>query len=224
MLDIIFTNLLIEGFTFNSFMFCTLTSIVLGLIIALVSKVKSHFSPGFSMTVGILPLIVQVVIMLVNGNIGVGVAVAGAFSLVRFRSAPGSAKEIMLIFLVMTVGLACGIGYIGIAIILTVISLLLMFLYLLFFKTNFYEKDLQITIPESLNYTEAFDDLFAKYTKSAVLFSVKTTNMGSLYKLKYRIILKDSSKEKEFIDQLRCRNGNLEIMCQLPVERTSPEL
>ena len=213
MLDIIFTNLLTQGFTFSGFMFCTLTSLLLGILIALLSRYKNAASGGLSLTIGLLPFIVQVIIMLVNGNIGAGVAVAGAFSLVRFRSTPGTAKEILLIFLAMAVGLATGTGYVGIAIALAVVSGIFTFVGLTFMKSEIKERELRITIPENLNYTEVFDEVLEKYTKHSCIISVKTTNLGSLYKIKYRIVLKDAAKEKEMIDELRCRNGNLEILC-----------
>jgi len=165
------------------------------------------------MTLIVLPAVVSVVIMMVNGNVGAGVAVAGAFSLVRFRSVPGTAKEIAIIFLAMATGLVAGMGYLGIAILCTVIlgmAFLLLNLSPLG-ETSDGQKLLRITIPEDLNYTDVFDDLFEKYTKHAKLLDVKTTNMGSLFKLSYDVELQDTSLEKAFIDELRCRNGNLEI-------------
>ena len=220
MLDMLLVNLLAEGFTFTAFILCTLASLAAGIVIALVSRYKSNASVGFSMTLGILPFIVQVIIMLVNGNIGAGVAVAGAFSLVRFRSAQGTAKEILFVFLAMAVGLATGTGYVGIAAILAVIALIFIFVCTFITKHASCERELRITIPENLNYTKVFDDIFDAYTKSHELISVKTTNMGSLYKLKYRILLKNEADEKEFIDKLRCRNGNLEILCSRAIEET----
>ena len=153
--------------------------------------------------------------MMVNGNVGTGVAVAGAFSLVRFRSVPGSAKDIGAIFIAMGAGLVSGMGYLGYAVLYTVILALIMAGYVhlnLWEKKDTREKTLTITIPEDLDYTSVFDDLFDTYTDKWELSKVKTTNMGSLFKLTYQMTLKDSSKEKEMIDGLRCRNGNLEIM------------
>ncbi|MBQ8730229.1 MAG: DUF4956 domain-containing protein, partial [Lachnospiraceae bacterium] len=177
---------------------------------------KSNYSKSFVVTLLILPAIVASVIIMVNGNIGAGVAVAGAFSLVRFRSAPGSAKEISAIFLAMAAGLVMGMGYIGFGFLLTVIISLVLFVCNLIgfgeMKKDDKSKLLKITIPEDLDYTEVFDDLFATFTQSANLVQVKTVSMGSLFKLSYEIVLKDESKEKEFIDALRCRNGNLEIL------------
>jgi uncharacterized membrane protein YhiD involved in acid resistance len=153
--------------------------------------------------------------MMVNGNLGTGVAVMGAFSLVRFRSLPGSSKEISAIFFAMAVGLSTGMGYISFAAVMTIILSLTL---LLLSKTSFgggetSSKELKITIPENLNYADVFDDLFEKYTKSAVLEKVKTTNLGSMFDLHYRIELNDESEEKAFIDEIRCRNGNLTVAC-----------
>ena len=166
-------------------------------------------------TLAILPAVVCIVIMMVNGNVGTGVAVAGAFSLVRFRSVPGSAKEIGAIFIAMGAGLVSGMGYLGYAVLYMVILSLVMALYVqirAWEKNAGSEKTMVITIPEDLDYTEVFDDLLEAYTSRYELTEVKTTNMGSLFKLTYQLSLKDTSKEKEMIDHLRCRNGNLEIM------------
>lgn len=161
-----------------------------------------------------MPVIVQMVIMLVNGNLGTGVAVAGAFSLVRFRSAPGSAKEISSIFLAMAVGLATGMGFLGTAAVFTIVVEGVWFVLV---QTGFGEKKeekvLRITIPESHDYTSVFDDIFVQYLSKCELVQVKTTNMGSLFKLEYRITFRADGEEKKMIDQLRCRNGNLEILC-----------
>ena len=151
--------------------------------------------------------------MLVNGNLGTGIAVAGAFSLVRFRSVPGRAREILSIFMAMAVGLSTGVGYVGIAVIFTFI---LVACNLLYTKFNFgdtakYNRELKITVPESLNYTEAFDTVFNDFTRDCRLKKVKTANMGSLYQLYYSVALKADANEREFLDALRCRNGNLEI-------------
>jgi len=167
------------------------------------------------MTIALMPAIVQMVIMLVNGNLGTGIAVMGAFSLVRFRSIPGNAKEINSIFMAMAVGLATGTGYVAAAVVFVIILGGVSILYNItgFGEVKIKEKELRITIPEGLDYTGVFDDLFNQYTKKNELIQVKTANMGSLYKLSYRIILKNPVEEKAFIDDLRCRNGNLEIAC-----------
>jgi uncharacterized membrane protein YhiD involved in acid resistance len=163
--------------------------------------------------------------MMVNGNIGAGVAVAGAFSLVRFRSAPGSAKEIVTIFLAMGAGLMAGMGYLGFAALFTVV-MCVMFVFYNFIasvnaKSEAVNKTIKITIPEDLDYTGVFDDIFAEYTKKNELIMVKTTNMGSMFRLTYNVTLKDASKEKEIIDKIRERNGNLEIMVSKQENRTA---
>ena len=199
----------------NNFMLCIGCALVLGLLLAFVHMYRSRYTKSFVMTLALLPAVVCVVIMMVNGNVGAGVAVAGAFSLVRFRSAPGTAKEITMLFLAMGAGLIAGMGYLGFAILFTVIMCAVSILYnQIDFgakKNNIKYKTLTITIPENLDYSGIFDEIFHEFTESCELVRVKTTNMGSLYRLTYDLILKDASREKEMIDQLRVRNGNLEI-------------
>lgn len=167
----------------------------------------------------LLPAIVAVIIMMVSGSIGASVAVAGAFSLVRFRSAPGTAREICAVFLAMAVGLACGMGYVGFAAVFAVILALVATIYdrtgFLENKDGGMEKILKVTVPEDLDYEGVFDDLFEKYTSSSKLLGVKTTNLGSLNKLRYQVKMKKAGTDKAFIDELRCRNGNLEISMSL---------
>ena len=206
MLDTIMTG---GTLTAATFFLCTAVSLVLGLGTALLCTYKSKYSQSFVLTLAMLPAMVQVIIMMVNGNIGAGVAVAGAFSLVRFRSAPGTAKEIGMIFLAMAIGLATGM-----AAFFAVMALFALLLTALRFgAAGELERELKITIPENLDYDGLFDDLFAKYTASAVFDRVKTSNMGTLYELSYRVTLKDERVPKEFLDELRCRNGNLNIVC-----------
>lgn len=215
MLDSIFNSVIVGSVTIASFAYCTITSLVLGVIIALCHTYKTRYTQSFVLTLAVLPVVVQTVIMLINGNIGTGIAVAGAFSLVRFRSAAGTAKEIGSIFLAMTVGLACGVGYLFIAAILAILVSCITLLYLKLWtgSKKSEEKQLKITIPENLDYTELFDDLMEQYTTRHELIRVKTTNMGSLFQLSYIIRLKDVKQEKQFIDEIRCRNGNLDIIC-----------
>ena len=199
----------------SDFILCISVSLVIGLILTAVFSYKSRSSQSFLVTLALLPAVVCVVIMMVNGNVGAGVAVAGAFSLVRFRSAPGTAREIGAIFLAMASGLLTGMGYLGYAVLFVVIIGLANFLYesLNRKKTEVQTgKTLHITIPENLDYTNVFDEIFGEFTKSCEMINVKTTNMGSLFKLTYQVELKEGASEKEFIDKLRCRNGNLEIM------------
>lgn len=194
---------------------CTIASLLFGLVVAGLYMYKNTYSKNFVMTLALLPAIIQIVITLVNGNLGTGVAVLGAFSLVRFRSIPGSAREIGSIFLAMALGLATGMGYVlYAAIFLVLIGISNIILATIpFGETKEEEKELKVTIPENLDYAGIFDDLFETYTKSAKLIQVRTTNMGSMYELKYRIFLKNVVSEKAFIDEVRCRNGNLNIIC-----------
>lgn len=195
------------------YLICMAVSLILGVAVAAIYMFQNTYSKGFVVTLALMPAIVQMVIMLVNGNLGTGVAVMGAFSLVRFRSVPGTAKEISSIFLAMAVGLATGMGYIGIAIVFVGIMGVVN---IVFSISKFGECDdslrrLRITIPESLDYTGVFNDIFEEYLKKWELTQVKTTNMGSLFKLEYQITIKDVKQEKKMIDAIRSRNGNLEI-------------
>lgn len=213
----IFQSVLSLNITLFSFLVCTITSIVIGAAIAVTyMKTSKRFTNSFVVTLALLPAVVQVVIMMVNGNLGAGVAVAGAFSLVRFRSIPGTAKEIGYIFIALAAGLATGMGYVAFSLIFVAIMCGMSILYTIIGfggKHESNKKSLTVVIPESLDYTGVFDGVFKKYLSSWELINVKTTNMGSLFKLKYDIALKDPRKEKDFIDELRCKNGNLEIIC-----------
>lgn len=198
----------------SNFLICIGTALLLGLITALCARYKSSYSKSLFISLAILPTIVCIVIMMVNGNIGAGVAIAGAFALVRFRSSPGDAKQIALVFLSMATGLIVGMGYLAYAALFTVIVCLVLLLYTRITESRALqndEKTLKILIPEDLNYTEVFEDIFAQYTSKHELTRVGTSNMGSLYKLHYDVTMKEVEKEKEMIDALRCRNGNLEI-------------
>lgn len=205
----------------STFLICTAVSIVLGILTALVYMFRNRCSQSFAITLAVLPAIVQVVIMLVNGNIGAGVAVAGAFSLVRFRSAPGTAKEIGAIFLAMAIGLATGMGYVTLAVLFFVIigAFMLLLNLVKFGDGDRAERSLKITIPENLDYDGIFDDLFTQYTERSTLEKVKTSNMGTLYELQYSIVLKSKEIPKAFIDELRTRNGNLNITCSKVSEK-----
>lgn len=199
----------------GDFLLCLGCSLVLGMLMALSYMYKTRYTKSFVCTLALLPAVVCVVIMLVNGNVGTGVAVAGAFSLVRFRSAPGTAKEICALFLAMAAGLIAGMGYLGYAVLFTAVMCAVFLLYtrldLGASKNAATYKTLTVLIPENLDYSGIFDDIFAQYTHKWELVRVKTTNMGSLFRLTYQLQLKDVAKEKEMLDSIRCRNGNLEI-------------
>lgn len=201
--------------TLPEFLLCLGSALVIGLMLAGFYMYRTRYTKSFVSTLAILPAVVCVVIIMVNGNIGTGVAVAGAFSLVRFRSAPGSAKEIGAIFLAIGTGLIVGMGYIGYAFLCAVILGLASLIYnCLDFgtaKKNGLYKTLRITIPEDLDYTDVFTPILKEYASDYELTMVKTTNMGSLFRLTYNLTLNNAAQEKELIDKLRCRNGNLEI-------------
>ncbi len=204
-----------ENFDFMTTFVYTGAGLLLGFVIAEFYMYRNAYNKQFVVTLVLLPAIVGAVISIVNGSVGTGIAVMGAFSLVRFRSIPGTAREIGFIFFAMAVGLATGMGYILFA---AVFSVMVGIASLVLFNSKFGEpkearKQLRITIPESLDYTGLFDDLFAEFTLAHKLKRVKTTNMGSLFQLSYDVVLKNEDKEKDFIDQLRCRNGNLDIIC-----------
>ena len=207
----LFNSVLAEEITLNAYLVCLISAFVCGLIVAIASAVKAHATKSFIVSLILLPMIVCTVIIMVNGNIGTGVAVMGAFSLVRFRSVPGKAKDIVSIFLAMTSGLACAAGFVYIALVFTaIVSAVLLALQFIPLGGE-REMDLLITIPESLRFADEFNDIFKEFTVSSRLVKTKTTNMGSLYKLFYKVRFKDRAKIQEFIDKLRCRNGNLEI-------------
>ncbi len=191
------------------------TAALLGIIIAVAYMYNTRYSKSFVVTLAMLPAIVCVIIAMVNGSIGAGVAVAGAFSLVRFRSVPGTAKEICAIFLAMGTGLITGMGYLGLAAVFTVIlSLAIAITNKLDLGTKRNSdkyKSFRIMMPEDLDYTGVFEELFDEYTSSYELVNVRTTNMGSMFRLTYDVTLRDPAKEKELIDKIRVRNGNLEI-------------
>ena len=227
MLDTLFSSIIVSGtITPSSFFLATLVSLALGLAISFCFHLTKQSSQSFAITLALLPVIVEVIIMMVNGNIGAGVAVAGAFSLVRFRSAQGTGQEITMIFLAMAVGLMAGMGYLLIAAVFTAIVLVS---YLLLQKTGFgsgnaKERIVKVTVPETLDFEGIFDDIFAKYTAGAELTDVRTSGMGSMYRLSYRIVMRDGLSVKRMIDEMRTRNGNLEIACSREIHTRTEEL
>ena len=232
MLDNIFGNVFTAGtaaaMDIGTFLISIGTALVLGLITALFYTYKSTYSKGFVVTLATLPAVVAAIIMMVSGSLGASVAVAGTFSLVRFRSAPGSAKEIAAIFLAMASGLACGMGYPAYGALFTVIMCVVTLIYN---AVRFGEKKnielrriLSITVPEDLNFGDVFDDIMNKYTSEWKLMKVKTTNLGSLNRLTYDIVFRENGSEKPMIDELRTRNGNLEISVGRQSADTSAEL
>ncbi len=209
-----FSSILTTQLTPSLIAICSATSLAMGAILALTYMQTGRYSRNFPIALFLLPTMVQMVIMMVNGNLGAGVAVAGAFSLVRFRSLPGTSKEIISIFFAMAIGLATGMGYVGYAAVFTIVLSALM---LILYKSNFAngkeaDQMLRITIPEELDYSNVFDDIFEKYANKVELERVKTTNLGSMFELSYRVEIKNSALIKEMIDEIRIRNANLPII------------
>lgn len=207
------TSITASGLTIPSMLICSAASIILGLIIAIVHSRTSTYTKNFAITLVILPILVQAVMMIVNGNLGTGIAILGAFSLVRFRSIPGTSREIVSVFFAMAVGLATGTGFIWFAAILTaIISLLLILFHAFnFFGTESSSQTLKITIPEDIDHVEAFQAIFDKYGVVAKVEKIKTKNMGSLFELTYAVTLPETVNRKEFINDLRVKNNNLAI-------------
>lgn len=206
------------GLTATSAIICTLTSALLGFWAAFLYRLNNpRASKNLMVTLTVMPLLVQAVIMLVNGSIGAGIAVMGAFNLVRFRSAPGTSRELCYIFLSMAVGLATGMGFIGFAVLIAVIAGII--LAVLGFTPVFgivkTAKLIRVLIPEDMDYTMCFKDLFAQYTGRYRMIMAKTVSMGTLYELRYEVVLKDAEKEKEFLDKIRAINGNLTVSCSI---------
>ncbi|MGX4764214.1 DUF4956 domain-containing protein [Holzapfeliella sp. JNUCC 72] len=223
MLSSLLQNSTSANLDLTSLLICMVTSLFLGIIVARVHMIKNTYTKSFISTLVIMPILVQSVIMLVNGNLGTGMAVVGAFSLVRFRSVAGGAREITSIFWAMGIGLATGMGYVGYVLIFSaIVAILLTALYYSNFGTNqkVAERELKITISEDLDYPNLFDDLFTKYSHNYHLDTVKTTTMGSMYELRYHLTLKDQAYEKALIDDVRTRNGNLPVVLGKVATRT----
>ncbi len=204
------------GMDIGATILCVLVAVVLGIIISISYKIVTKgrsSSSSFILSLIIIPVIVTVVIMLVGNNVARAFSMAGAFTLVRFRSTPGDSKDITYVFLAMAVGLATGLGFLSFAAVIAVLVslLIVVFNFIGFTGAKMKSRQLRITIPEDMNFDGAFDDLFVKYTNSFMLTKVKTTNMGTLFELTYEIQLKKEVSQKEFMDEIRCRNGNLNI-------------
>ncbi len=231
MLDSMFTSVLgtsesvAANVTTGAFLMCCVASLVLGAVSALIYMFRHKYSRNFVLTLALLPLIVQMVITLVNGNLGAGIAVMGVFNLVRFRSIPGSAKDIGSVFFAMAIGLATGMGYLTLAVLFTVIMAVANVLYVIspFAKEDAEERELHLTVPEDIDFEGTFDGVLERYTKSYELVEVKTSNMGSLYDLAYTIKMREGAGVKSMIDELRCHNGNLKISLT-PVKKARESL
>ena len=214
----IFNSVMTNQFSLGIYLACLFCAGLCGAIASFALSRDRESSRSFLLSLVVLPVIVTTVIIMVNGSVGTGIAVAGAFSLVRFRSAAGNAKNISAIFMVMAAGLACAAGYLAVALLFTVIvSLVIVLLSHIPMSCDRF-LNLRITVPESLHFADAFDDLFREYTKEWKLLKARTSNMGSLYKLEYQVEMKDPGQIQEFLDALRCRNGNLEIALSCSAE------
>ena len=220
MLETIITSTNGESFTLFNALFIIISSIVLGLIISL-AYMKTHkkegYATGFTITLIMLPVIIAIIILLVGNNVARAFSLAGAFSIIRFRSAPGDPKDITYVFFTLAVGLTCGMGYIGYAVIFTTILCAVMAILELtkFATPKNKNMQLKITIPEDLNYEDAFEDILNKYTDSFYIEKIRTRDFGALFELNYKVQLKPDVNQKKFIDELRCRNGNLNIVLTL---------
>ena len=204
--------------TLGQFLLAICTSMLFGLVLSLVFMFKNTYTKSFITALVLIPAVETVVIMLVNDNLGVGLSVAGSFALIRFRSVKGNAKELVAVFIAMTIGIICGTGYVAIAGVFTILLSLVMFIITIsgFGAISENDRTLKITIPESLDYDKVFDDVLSKYTSSYELDSIKTLTLGSLFRLDYKVTLKNPDLTKKMIDELRTRNGNLEIICMRP--------
>jgi hypothetical protein len=206
------------GLDFTTVLICAAVALVLGVVVAFTHMKTSQTSKGFLITLATLPLLVMAVMIMINGNLGTSIAILGAFSLIRFRSIQGDAKELLSVFFVMMIGLALGMGHVLFAVVITVIAVIAIFVfsYTHFLEPNANNRILKIVIPEDLDYDEVFDDIFKKYTTRHELIKTKTMNMGSLYKLTYNVTVQRGIKEKEFLDEIRVKNCNLKVLLSQP--------
>ena len=206
------------GLSITTGLICAGVALALGVVIAITHMKTSQTTKGFLVTLATLPLLVMAVMIMINGNLGTSIAILGAFSLIRFRSIQGKAKDLLSVFFAMMVGLACGMGHVLFAVVITIISVIAIafFTYTHFLEPNKKQRVLKIMVPEDLDYEEVFDEIFAKYTSRVDLVQMKTMNMGSLYKLTYDITMKNGVKEKEFLDEIRVKNCNLKVLLSHP--------
>lgn len=206
------------GLSITTALICAGASLILGIVIAITHMKTSQTTKGFLTTLATLPLLVMAVMIMINGNLGTSIAILGAFSLIRFRSIQGNAKELLSIFFAMMIGLACGMGHVLFAVVVTAIAVIAIFFfsYTHFLEPNRKNRVLKIVIPEDLDYEEVFDEIFKKYTSKAELVRMKTMNMGSLYKLTYNVTIKSGVKEKDFLDEIRVKNCNLKVLLSHP--------
>lgn len=217
MFNTIFDNTA-TGLDVTTVLICAAVALVLGVVVAFTHMKTSRTTKSFAITLATLPLLVMAVMIMINGNLGTSIAILGAFSLIRFRSIQGDAKELLSVFFVMMIGLALGMGHVAFAVVITAIAVaaILFFSFTHMLEPNTYNRSLKIVIPEDLDYDEVFNDIFKKYCKKTELTRTKTMNMGSLYKLTYDVTLKRGIKEKEFLDEIRVKNCNLKVLLSQP--------
>lgn len=216
MLETILSQTAGESLTLVNTVIIIAASIILGLAISMV-YIKTHkkegYAPSFTVTLIMLPVIISIIILLVGNNVARAFSLAGAFSIIRFRSAPGDPKDISYVFFTLAVGLACGMGYVGYAALFTIVlcGVMVVLDVMNFATPKSNSMQLKIVVPENLNYEELFDDVLTKYTSSWKMERVRTKEFGALFELTYRVNVKEEASRKRFIDELRCKNGNLNI-------------
>ncbi|MBR2753621.1 DUF4956 domain-containing protein [Candidatus Saccharibacteria bacterium] len=208
----------VNGQSITTVLICSGVALLLGIALAITHLKTTQTTKGFLTTLAVLPLLVMAVMIMINGNLGTSIAILGAFSLIRFRSLQGHAKDLLSVFFAMMIGLALGMGHVLFAVVISVIAIIAIFFfsYTHFLEPDSAERILKVVIPEDLDYDEVFDDIFKKYTSRHKLVRTKTMNMGSLYKLTYGIKLKRGIKEKEFLDEIRVKNCNLKVLLSEP--------
>ncbi|SMC70014.1 DUF4956 domain-containing protein [Papillibacter cinnamivorans] len=216
MLETLFASSIGESLTVPTMLGALCTALGLGLWISLVymfTHKKEGYASGFVVTMIMLPAVISVIIMLIGNNVARAFSLAGAFSLIRFRSAPGDPKDIAYIFFTLAVGLGCGMGYLAYAFVFTLVLTLVM---ILLSRTGFAvpkstSMQLKVTVPEDLNFQGLFDDVLDEYASAWSLRRIKTSEFGTLFEVAYQLDLKPNADQKAMIDKLRCRNGNLSI-------------
>ncbi len=216
MLETIIASTNGESFTLINALIVIGASILLGFIISLVymyTHKKDGYASGFTLTLIMLPVIISIIILLVGNNVARAFSLAGAFSIIRFRSAPGDPKDIAYVFFTLAVGLACGMGYVGYGLIVTIILCVVLIVLdkIKFAMPKTKNMRLKILVPEDLNYEGVFDEVLERYSSKWTMESVKTKDFGALFEISYRVHLNENVSQKKFIDELRCKNGNLNI-------------
>lgn len=213
MLDTIISSTTGESFTLTNTLIILGVAIILGVLISIVyMKTNKVYTEAFPLTLIMLPVIISIIILLVGNNVARAFSLAGAFSIIRFRSAPGNPKDLSYVFFTLAVGLALGMGYIGYGVLFTIIlcAVMIILAEINFGDTKGNKLKLKITIPENMNYEDAFNDILDRFTTSWKLVRVKTKEFGVLYELSYELVM-NPGNQKQFMDEVRTRNGNLTV-------------